>query len=222
MTTYLNLVNAVLERTGQETVSTLTNATSPVTQTMAFLNEVYTEMTMIIAPQFFTARTAFNTQSTVALYNPVSNTDVSRVFKDQIFNATTGQRLFEIAPGILESQDSIASGTPTRFWFESGQIRLYPIPDGIYNITYRYLIHPTPLVNDGDTLIFPPDWQMVLIRGSQSLLEKFLGELENGRTSYLMYLEGMMLLKTREKANYRSTMRGYYPYGSNPYRRTEP
>lgn len=222
MTTYLNLVNAVLERTGQETLSTLSGATSPATQAMAFLNEIYTEMSLLIAPQFFTARTSLSTQANVALYNPATNTDVSRIYKDQIYNTTTGQRLFEISPAILESQDSVETGTPTRFWFEAGQIRFYPIPNGIYSIAYRYLIHPTPLVGDGDTLIFPPDWQIVLIRGAQSLLEKFLGEVENGRTSYLMYLEGMMLLKTREKIQSRSVMRGYYPYGDATRRRSEP
>lgn len=56
-----------------------------------------------------------------------------------------------------------ASGQPTRYCIEGNNLRLYPKPDGVYNITIRYYRLPAELVNANDVPEAPPEYWDLMV-----------------------------------------------------------
>jgi hypothetical protein len=90
----------------------------------------------------------------------------------------------------------------------ASQIHLYPVPDGVYTFVYNYLVIPKNLTSDSATTALPESWEKVLILGTQSRLEKFLGE--NGSENYLLYRDGLTQLKSLSPLKPAYRMKGYY------------
>lgn len=59
-------------------------------------------------------------------------------------------------------QSSVTSGAPTYYALTGANVRLYPVPDGVYNLVLRYWKLPAQLVNDSDTPTMPEDWHRLL------------------------------------------------------------
>lgn len=59
-------------------------------------------------------------------------------------------------------QSNGASGAPLYYAFIGSTVRLYPIPDGVYNLVLRYWKLPNTLVADSDTPTMPADWHRLL------------------------------------------------------------
>lgn len=210
MSTFLEIVNEVLRRAGQETVSTLVSAEIPVRQTMDFVNDAYFEILEAAQCKFLEAKATFNTVNGTALYSLASDADVSFLLKDRVRETTSDRYLPEVDPaGMLASQLS-DSGKPVRFWVEGTQLRMHPTPNGVYTIEYYYLKRPTKLSANTDNSLIPLAWERLLIRGAQCLLEKFLGEIDNSRFTYGLYLEGLGLLKSKTQVKPYHMQKGFY------------
>jgi hypothetical protein len=210
MSTYLEIVNEVLRRTGQETIDTLVDAESPARQVMDFVNEVYFEILDVAQCKFLEASATLETTGGTALYSLAADADVSFLLKDRLSDATSDRYLVEVDSALMLSSQIYDTGKPVRFWIEGTKLRLHPVPDGTYTIRYYYLKRPSRLVEDGDSSLIPLSWERLLVRGAQSLLEKFLGELESSRYTYGLYLEGLSLLKSKNQIKPRYQMKGYY------------
>lgn len=210
MSNFIEITNQVLRRAGQESASSLAAASSPVQQTMDFINEVYFDVLQAAQCHFLETNTTFNTSNGTALYTLASDADVNFLLKDRIRETTSDSYLSEADPAMMLASHLGNTGKPIRFWVEGTKLRLHPIPDGAYTIEYYYLKRPTKLANDTDSLLIPLAWEHLLIRGAQSLLEKFLGEVENSRISYSLYLEGLALLKSKAHVKPHHQMKGFY------------
>lgn len=208
MATLLQLVNEVLRRTGQMEVSTLTGAQTPATQTRDFLNETYFEMLQRLKVQRLMKSGSFPTINGTASYTLAADGEADSLIADSVIETASQQRLTEVDYTYPLSHGTMASGKPEAFYRSGNQITLYPAPNAVYTLQYRYLVKPAALTNDLDTTQLPPEWEKVLILGTQARLEKFLGE--NGSDNYLLYRDGLSQLKSRSplKSHYR--MRGFY------------
>ena len=56
-----------------------------------------------------------------------------------------------------------ASGQPVRYCIEKNNLRLYPAPDGVYNVTIRYYRLPAELVNANDVPEAPPEYWDLMV-----------------------------------------------------------
>ncbi len=210
MSSFLELVNAVLQRSGQETVATLANAETPVIQTMEAVNDTLAEILSSIPLKFLTATATFNTVDGQALYPLASDADSGYLLKQTFRRTDDGTTLTEASRWDLSPEQLVRLGTPESFWLEGENLRLYPIPDGNAGIEYSYLKRQPPMINDVDECLLPTRWDFVIIRGAQSRLEKFLGEIDASRLSYALYLEGLAVLKARYTMKPFHSMKGFY------------
>lgn len=62
----------------------------------------------------------------------------------------------------MDRSSSTTQGSPAYYTFTGANTRVYPAPDGVYNLELRYWKMPAPLVNDSDVPILPTDWHHLL------------------------------------------------------------
>jgi hypothetical protein len=209
MSTLLEIVNEVLRRTGQSEVTTVSNPSTPVKQTMDYLNEVYAEMLQTLKINRLERSADFSTATGVSEYNLASDTTIEGLQSDSLLERETNTTLYEVDSTYPQKHGVDASGRP-RFFYRSGDsLVLYPKPDKVYNFSYKYLVRPDKLVSDAQTTLLPEEWQRVLIRGAQSYLEQFLGD-PNFKTTFLLYQEGLQLLHAKASLKPRHRMFGNY------------
>ncbi|MGE0200346.1 MAG: hypothetical protein AB7P76_05190 [Candidatus Melainabacteria bacterium] len=212
MSTLLTLVNAVLRRTGQQTITTVVNARNPARQTVDFLNDIYTEMLQRLAANRLQKNATLTTSIGVTAYTLATDADVNLLVTDSVAESGSATVLKTVDSNHPLLQGETATGLPEAYYIQGDQIHLYPAPDAVYTIQYAYYLKPTALSGDSDAVELPAEWEHVLILGTQARLEKFLGE-PASETTYLMYRDGMAQLKkmglhkphTRMKGNYRGS-----------------
>jgi hypothetical protein len=210
MSNFLEIVNQILRRTGQETITTLVSAQSPVVQAMDFVNEAYFEILEAAECQFLQTKATFNTINGTALYTLAADADVMFLLKDRIRETTAGGYLPEMDPAMMASAYLADTGKPVRFWVEGTQLRLHPVPNAVYTIEYYYLKRPAKLAADADNSLIPYAWERLLVRGAQSLLERFLGEVESSRQTFVLYQDGLALLRAKGQVKPFHALKGFY------------
>ncbi len=210
MSSFLELVNDVLRRTGQETVTTLTNAPPPARQVMDFINDIYFDILNAAQCNFLQASATITTADGTATYALAPDADVNYLLRDRIQESTSDDYMSQVDPTMLGPAYLDDTGKPYQFWIEGNRIRFYPVPNGVFTIHYEYLKRPVQLVSDADNSLIPLAWERLLVRGAESLLEKYLGEIDNSRFTYSLFLEGMALLKSRTPVKPFHFQKGFY------------
>ncbi|MEB3246169.1 MAG: hypothetical protein VKJ06_09335 [Vampirovibrionales bacterium] len=189
--TLLTAVNAVLVRTGQETVASLEGLESPAKQCVQAINDTLADMSLRLR--------LFRQAQSATISVAQGATEVSLpVPSDRL---TPGSLWIEGAlnPLGLASVASFngllpAAGMPTRALLQGQTLKLHPTADKAYTLRLSYAPSPVPLSLASDVLPIPDDWAPVLYKGAQALLEQFLGEASSG-TQLGLYLEGINQLR---------------------------
>lgn len=208
MSTLLQLVNEVLRRAGQQEVTTLASAPTPAAQTIDFLNETYFEMLQRLKVKQLCKSASITTSQDVSAYTIATDGDIDLLVPDSIRETTKQNQLKEVAYTYPQEHGETQTGEPRFFYRLSNQIHFYPIPDGAYTLLYHYLIAPQNLTGDSTEPAIPESWEKVLVLGTQSRLEKFLGE--NGSENYLLYRDGLTQLKSLSPLKPAYRMKGFY------------
>jgi hypothetical protein len=193
MTTLIEAVNAVLIRTGQETVTTLTNAEAPVRQTITAINDTLQDMSLRLRlpRQLLSGSVEIaEGESSVILPVPSDRLQPGSVW---IEGMSAGlKEPFAFTNVVRFNSFWPASGRPNVGLISGQTIQLYPTADAAYTMHYRYYPAPAVLSAASDVLPIPADWEWVLYKGAQALLEQFLGEQS---TSLAAYLDGVATLQ---------------------------
>lgn len=211
MSTLLQLVNEVLRRTGQTQASTLANATTPIIQTVDFLNETYTELLQRLQVSRLQQSATLNTIAGTAAYTLTSACEIQDLIADSVQETVSKSPLTEVDYTFPSKHGETASGQPRYFYRKGSQLYLYPTPDAVYTIRYDYQRSPQVLSADADTTALPLSWEKVLIMGTQARLEKFLGE--GGSDTFLLYRDGLNQLKSLSPRKPGHRMKGFYKGG---------
>lgn len=208
MSNALQLVNEVLRRTGQMEAATLANAQTPAVQALSFLNETYWEMLQRLKVQRLLKTALLATANGTMAYNTPNDAEINSIVSDSVVDLGTQQPIAEVDYSYPVQQGLTASGRPSAFYRFGNQLCLYPTPDDVYQLSYHYWVKPSDLQADEDTALLPAEWEKVLILGTQSRLERFLGE--SGTETYLLFRESLDRLRSRAamKPSYR--MKGFY------------
>ncbi len=209
MSNLLTIVNHILSRCGQRNITTLASTNTPVTQTVEFLNQVYFEMLQVLKVNHLIKDATFDTVDGTQSYNLLIDADGESILSDSVQNQLTQLTLTEADYSLRLDYDLSKRKEPTHFFRQQDKLFLLPIPDDTYTIGYSYLVKPQRLANDNDVTELPEDWEWVLEQGTQSLLEKFLGE-SNYRESYLQYRDGLAQIKKNSMLKPFYRMKGYY------------
>ncbi|HEY9745589.1 MAG TPA: hypothetical protein V6C99_05175 [Oculatellaceae cyanobacterium] len=208
MSSALRLINEVLRRTGQLEVTTLADAQTPVSQALSFMNETYWEMLHRLKVQRLLKTGTLATTPGTFAYPVAGDADINSVVSDSVMDTDTQQSIPEADYSYPIQQGLLATGRPRVFYRFGNQLCLHPTPDGIYHLAYHYWRQPVDLQADDDQTLLPPDWEKVLVLGTQSRLEKFLGE--SGTESYLLFRDGLDRLRRRSPMKPAPRMKGFY------------
>lgn len=159
--TYLNLVNNVLRRLREDTVTTVTNDTYS-TMVGDFVNDaknfVETAWDWSVLRSTLTITTAADDYT----YSLTGSGDNGKVFR--IINDTSNLEMEYQTQHWFDNQffiQNTASGAPKYFTYNgvdaSGdtQIDVYPKPDGVYSLKAKLVNRNTDLSSDSDTLDIP-------------------------------------------------------------------
>ena len=211
MSSFLALTNDILRRSGQQTVSTLASAQSPVLQAMDFINDCYLDIVQSVTSTWLETTGTLSTVASTATYTLASDADVAFLRTAKIMDTTQKRRLSLINPDELTYGDLIAVGAPQGFWCEGQQLRVYPIPNGIYSLSYGYWKRPVKLVADADVPLIPAAWERLLIRGALAHFYRYMGDASGSEFHWVMYQEGLSLLRTRCETSRRAFLKPYYP-----------
>lgn len=205
--TLLTLVNQLLCRTGQTEALTIQNASTPTRQAVLFLNETMQEMVEKVSSYHFLKKGSVLTTSGTADYNVPADTTVQNVLSETLLLLPGQQPLQEMDAASLNLTSGV-QGIPKAFYRAGEKIHLHPVPNATYTIHFDYLFIPRAMAADSDSCELPASWETALLNGAQSRLERFLGE--PYQDSYLLYIEGLLRLKTQTGLKTFNRMRGYY------------
>lgn len=68
-----------------------------------------------------------------------------------------------LSVGLREiDRSAVTTGTPNFYAFDGQNVHLWPTPDGVHNLLFRYWLLPAALVNPGDVPTLPADWHHLL------------------------------------------------------------
>lgn len=190
--TYLNLVNNVLRRLREDTVSTVSNDTYS-TMVGDFVNDAK-EM-VESAWDWSALRTTSGSPLTITTssgdftYSLTGSGDKGKVLN--LINDTSNLMMEYQTQNWFDDKFLIqnpASGAPEYYTYNGvdtngdAQIDVYPKPDGVYSLKSRIVIRKTTLTNDTDTLAIP---STPVIHLAVALLARERGE--TGGTSTAEY-----------------------------------
>jgi len=190
--TYLNLVNNVLRRLREDTVSTVTNDTYS-TMVGDFVNDA--KEIVESAWDWSALRTTSGSPLTITTssgdftYSLTGSGDKGKVLN--IINDTSNLRMEYQTQNWFDDKFLVqtpASGAPEYYTYNGvdangdTQIDIYPKPDGVYSLKSRIVIRKTALSGDDDTLAVP---SQPVIHLAVALLARERGE--TGGTSTAEY-----------------------------------
>ncbi|MGD9581589.1 MAG: hypothetical protein AB7V50_09470 [Vampirovibrionia bacterium] len=93
-----------------------------------------------------------------------------------------------------------ASGTPSYYYFENNNISLFPVPDSVMTIKYRYYKTVTELSDSTDLPLIPEHWKWVwvngvLLRANQYLQDQSLADVQ------VQYFNGLLQMRAHNRAD---------------------
>jgi hypothetical protein len=159
--TYLDIVNNILRRLRERTVSTV-NETSYSALIAILVNDAKEEVEN--AWQWSALRTTLSATTTAGVFNYELNGSRNRLTILDVVNDTSN--FFMEYKTAHEMNDLFLNSTPEtaepRYYSFNGisvdgdtQVDLYPIPNGAYDLRFNVVLRSTDLVNDSDLLRIP-------------------------------------------------------------------
>ena len=159
--TYLEIVNNILRRLRERTVSTV-NETSYSTLIGVLVNDAKEEVEN--AWQWSGLRTTLSATTVADTFNYELNGSRNRLTVLDVVNDTSN--FFMEYKTAHEMNDLFLNGTPEtaepRYYSFNGissdgdtQVDLYPIPDGAYNLRFNVVLRTVDLTENSSTLLIP-------------------------------------------------------------------
>jgi hypothetical protein len=195
----LTLINDVLTRCGQKSVTTLSAPTTPVKQTLSFLNQIYEDIRLSVTLPTVKEQVeiTYEANTTSIDLNPY-NTTPSLIALQTVWaksNTAAHWSSLRYEPHRLEWLDAESAETPSQFHFAQQVMKIYPTPTKAG--TLRMMVEPmmTRLEVNTDVPVLPHGAEYLLVLGTMAHLQQFLGELQGSLLSFRLYEEGMLRLK---------------------------
>jgi hypothetical protein len=216
MATLLALMNRLLTRTGQNTLTTLAGLTSPATQALEALNDTYAELLQTLPIHSLVRQGSVGLVPGIAGYDLAPTVRLEALLPASLRLANTTQPLTEVALADTTAYDTTQQGTPTHFWKLGDQLRLWPTPNATITLNYLHTLRAQPLgstppisADDAINVNVAPDWERVILLGAQSLLERYLGD-ANANQTYALYNNALQQLKARARHRQRTALQSAY------------
>jgi len=161
MATYLDVVNNVLRRLREPTVSSVTD-TDYSAMLGVFVNDAKREVED--AYDWNALSDTLTATTTADVFNYVLVGSRTRFRTIDVFNETKELEMFYRTTAWMNRQFIIVDqqkGSPTYFNFNGvdvngdTQVDVYPVPDGAYELRFNLIIPQADLVNDNDRILVP-------------------------------------------------------------------
>lgn len=194
MATVLSLINQVLLRTGQATITTVATASAPAAQALEFLNIILLDLYRVLNPMWLYESGTITTTTGQSSYSLPSAIELDNLLDYTLCEETNKVPLRQVPASHVSKLKSSTTGKPGFFWMQSGKVSVWPTPDADYTLNFLYKPKPATLTSDTQHLDLPQQWQEVLVTGTQAYLERFLGE-PNAGDSFALYQQQLASLK---------------------------
>jgi hypothetical protein len=124
-----------------------------------YLNDAYMKAVRKVDYYVDEATQDFNTVAGTSTYPLPANFARGRSLRI----TTLGMELLAVGLRDIDRSSVGATGQPAFYAFDGQNLHLYPAPDGVYPLEFRYWLLPNPLVNDTDTPTISDDYCDMLI-----------------------------------------------------------
>lgn len=174
--TYLQLVNRVLPRIMQSTISDVTSAAGHSLVISDLINEAQEALFNETDWYSLYTTTTFATVASTAEYAVPS--DIGRTI--DLIDETNNRVLIEDYSRAMDTQDPDATvtGQPETFSLQGSNYRLWPIPSSVYTIRVRYWKAPPALSANTDTSSLPIECQNCLLSYAYTGAYEYINEFE--------------------------------------------
>lgn len=202
-TSYLNIVNKVLRKINQNTITDVTTVTGQAKIIADNVNEAQNVLYAEAVNWYSLYATAtIATVASTAEYAVATN--LGRVIV--MINETQGNIMVEDFIRNIDIADPSRdiTGSPTHFTIQAGNFRFYPIPSAIETLRYRYYKVPAALSVNSSTSDLPIECEPSLIEWTLFQTYEYLKQFESADRSRITYGS---LLKRAKIANDRITDR---------------
>jgi len=173
--TYLEVVNNVLRRIREDEVSSV-NETIYSKMVGDFVNDAYR-----LIKDSWKWSSLRQTIPIVTVAGTASYALTGSDYSVEVLSVVSEDSFLEYRPQIWFTEkynQPIVSGKPTYYTFDGEtagvpQVKLYPQPDGVYNLDFQVIIRADELTAGGNPILVPP---LPLIHMSVALLSRERGE----------------------------------------------
>jgi hypothetical protein len=216
MPTVLELINMVLLRTGQLTVTTIINAATPVAQTLNFANSILVEMYLQLNSAWLFEKETLTTTNGVASYNLPTGVEADRLLDCTIGFSGDLTPFNQIPLKHTSKFSASTTGKPSFFWLQEGKLFLWPTPNAAYTLDFLYKPMAPTLASNTQVVDVPQAWMETLLLGTQAYLERFLGESGSAADSFTLYQNKLNSLKTQSPHSPKKRFKSIYKGSKNP------
>jgi hypothetical protein len=206
---YRSIVNHVLRKTEfapvSETVdSQFTGSTVDpfVDRIKDWTNEVYLDICNSGYWRFLESSASFNTVIGQESYSLANDCLPDRIIsiRETSTPAILYRTDFKLIDVTQPDTSTMTNNTPISYYFFKNNLYLYPVPNSVITIRYRYYKIVTELVNPTDVPAIPEQWKWVLVNGILVRANQYLQD-QNIGDSQIQYYNGLIQMRSANRAD---------------------
>lgn len=206
---YRSVVNHVLRKTEFAPVSETvisqfegSNVDPIVDRIKDWTNEVYIEICNSGYWRFLETQSSFNTVVGQESYSLASNCQVNRIIdvRETVTPTLLNRIDFKDIDNTYPDTSQTTNNKSWYYYFFNNMIYLYPIPDSIFTVKYRYYKTVSELANATDIPAIPEQWKWVWINGILIRANQFLQD-QTVTEAQIQYFNGLLQMRAANRGD---------------------
>lgn len=165
-------------------------------------NEVYTEICNSGYWRFLETEGTFLTVIGQETYPLATNCIVNRLINVREIKTPSILRRIDfksIDQSYPDTSES-SSGTPVYYYFQNNNMSLFPVPDSVMTIKYRYYKTVTEMIDATDIPLIPEHWKWVLVNGVLIRANQYLQD-QSFADVQVQYFNGLLQMRAHNRAD---------------------
>ncbi|MEW5820328.1 MAG: hypothetical protein AB1782_09070 [Cyanobacteriota bacterium] len=165
-------------------------------------NEVYIEICNSGFWRFLETEASFSTVIGQQNYSVADNCQVNRIINVREIHTPSLLRRIDFKdidkcyPDTLQT----TSATPRYYYFLDNTIYLYPVPNSVITVKYRYYKMVSELINSTEVPEIPEQWKWVWVNGVLVRVNQYLQD-QSLNTAQMHYYDGLLQMRAANRAD---------------------
>lgn len=206
---FRSVVNHVLRKTEfgpvSETIDaqfTGDNVDPIVDRIKDWTNEVYTEICNSGYWRFLETESSFSTLIDQETYTLDADCLVNRIInvREMETPSLLNRIDFKAIDKSYPDTSDTSTGTPSYYYFENNEMSLFPVPNAVITINYRYYKTVTEMSEATDVPLIPEHWKWVLVNGVLVRANQYLQD-QSFADVQIQYFNGLLQMRAHNRAD---------------------